>query len=35
MPNQLTRRSLLKYLTGAAAAGMVRLPMQGLLASAG
>jgi CubicO group peptidase (beta-lactamase class C family) len=30
MPNQLTRRRLLKCLTGAAAAGMVRLPMQGL-----
>jgi CubicO group peptidase (beta-lactamase class C family) len=31
MPNQGTRRSLLKYLASAAVAGMVRLPMQGLL----
>ena len=30
MPNQFTRRYLLKSLTGAAAAGMARLPMQGL-----
>ena len=30
MPNPLTRRCLLKYLTSVAAAGMVRLPMQGL-----
>ncbi len=33
MPSQTTRRSLLKYLTSAAVAGMVRLPMQGLLLS--
>ena len=30
MPNRFNRRSLLKGLAGAAVAGMVRLPMQGL-----
>ena len=30
MPNRFNRRSLLKCLAGAAAAGMVRLPLQGL-----